>query len=78
LRFARDITLHADRTTREQVEELRRLGLADPLVLDLIAACAMVNAGNRLHRALAPDLLRAAAAAATPVFAPGPAAAPAS
>ncbi len=57
LLFARDITLHADRTTDAQVVSLRRLGLTDPLILDLVAVCAAVNAGNRLNRILAPEVV---------------------
>src|SRR5258708_18618536 len=56
LLFARDITLHADRTTDAQVVSLRRLVLTDPLILYLVAVCAAVNAGNRLNRILDPEV----------------------
>jgi len=54
LLFARDIALQPDRTTDRQVERLRALGLTDPLILDLVAVCAAVSAGNRLNRMLVP------------------------
>lgn len=54
LLFARDIALQPDRTTDAQVTRLRALGLTDPLILDLVAVCAAVSAGNRLNRMLVP------------------------
>jgi alkylhydroperoxidase family enzyme len=56
--FARDVTLNADRITDEQVRSLRRLGLSDPIIVDLVAVCAAVNSGNRLNVMLAPDAAR--------------------
>ena len=55
LLFARDIALHPDRITDGQVEQLRALGLTDVLILDLVAVCAAIAAGNRLNRVLVPD-----------------------
>jgi alkylhydroperoxidase family enzyme len=55
LLFARDVTLRADLITDKQVQSLRRRGLTDPLIVDLVAVCAAVNSGNRLNLMLAPD-----------------------
>lgn len=54
LRFARDVALHPDLITDSQVERLRALGMSDLLILDLVAVCAAVSAGNRLNRMLVP------------------------
>jgi alkylhydroperoxidase family enzyme len=52
LAFARDITLRAPDTTRQQVDELRAYGLSDLLILNLVLITASFNAGNRMNRAL--------------------------
>jgi alkylhydroperoxidase family enzyme len=50
LLFVRDITLHADLTTDQQVISLRRHGLTDVQILNLVLITAGYNAGNRLSR----------------------------
>jgi alkylhydroperoxidase family enzyme len=53
LRFARDIALHAHLTTDAQVEGLRRSGMSDEELIDLVAFCAGISAINRMNIALA-------------------------
>jgi len=53
LAFARDITLHAHKTTAQQVDSLKMRGLSERQILNLVLLCASYNAGNRLNRALA-------------------------
>lgn len=57
-RFARDISLRPERTTEEQVQRLREFGMSDESILDLVAVCAAVAAGNRLNRMLIPEVVR--------------------
>jgi alkylhydroperoxidase family enzyme len=50
LLYVRDITLHADLTTDQQVISLQRHGLTDVQILNLVLITAGYNAGNRLSR----------------------------
>jgi alkylhydroperoxidase family enzyme len=54
LLFARDVTLHANRITDEQVSLLREVGLSDLQILNLVLIIASYNSANRMNLALAP------------------------
>jgi alkylhydroperoxidase family enzyme len=54
LRFAHAIALAPDRITKRDLDELRRHGVSDEVILDVVAVCAAVAAGNRLNRMLVP------------------------
>lgn len=69
LLFAYEIALRPDRITDRQVEELRNVGLSDELILDVVAVCSAVAAGNRLNRMLVPSWDAAARAQMQPVAA---------
>jgi alkylhydroperoxidase family enzyme len=49
LRFARDVTRWSYRITPERIEELRRAGLRDEDILDLVCTVALWNALGRLE-----------------------------
>ena len=53
LLFARDVTLHAHKTTDEQVSLLRDGGLSDLQILNLVLIIASHNSANRMNLALA-------------------------
>jgi alkylhydroperoxidase family enzyme len=53
LLFARSVTLHAHQIPDEQILALRRGGLDDAKILDLVLVIAAYNAANRLNVALA-------------------------
>lgn len=53
LKLVRDITLHAEKITDSQVNCLKRQGLGERQLLNLVLLSASYNAGNRLNRALA-------------------------
>lgn len=54
VRFARDLTLHSHTITEARVQELRRLGLSDGAVLDLVYVASVFNGLTRLVLALTP------------------------
>jgi alkylhydroperoxidase family enzyme len=53
LAFARQVTCSSSDVRREHVDELRRCGLEDAQILDLVTATALWNAAGKLERLLA-------------------------
>lgn len=60
LLFARDVTLHAHKTTDEQVGLLRDAGISDLQILNLVLIIASHNSANRMNVVLAPRRSEAA------------------